>query len=137
MQLVWLRPVTFHPCPEQMNKLNQKGREGHDRGLEGHSLGLGGVDVCVGYILSSISASPLSVLTKPVAGRQAVVKKKNWSFAHGLIRGSARKKENREKREKGQEKINLRGSKVNQAEKTFRQALVSNMASPNRVSQTQ
>ena len=68
-----------------MNKLNQKGREGHDGGSEGHSLGLGGLDVCVGYILSSISVSPSSVLTKPVAGGQRVVKRKTGVLPMGLL----------------------------------------------------
>lgn len=61
---------------------------------------------------------------------------KNWIFAQGQSR---KKNGEREKREEGQrKKINLRGIKsVNQAQKMFHQAFVSNMASADRVSQTQ
>lgn len=72
---------------------------------EGCFWGLGRMGVCVGYVLSSIYASPFSDLTSPVVGRNTVVRQKTRFLLRelsGAVPG--RRETKREKREEGQKK---------------------------------
>ena len=86
----------------------------------------------MGYALSPIYASPPLVLTKPLAEGHRLLQRK--TSAQGVIRGSARKKKNRvREREEGWGKNKSQGIK-NEPGQKFHPALVSDMASPDRVS---
>ena len=87
---------------------------------------------CMGYAFSPIYASPPLVLTKPLAEGHRLLQRK--TSAQGVIRGSARKKKNRvREREEGWGKNKSQGIK-NEPGQKFHPALVSDMASPDRVS---
>lgn len=99
-------------------------------------MGLGG-EVCVGYVLSSICTSTPSLLTKPVVEGHTLFKQKT-GFLPRQLSGAVlgRIKTELEKREEGQGKNTSQRVRNEPGQKMFCQALVSDMASPDRVSQT-